>query len=84
LIPTTTEILISGRGLVSNNELYFSYVSFWSDDTTWGGEFAPMAGESIYIPSGLNLLVDIDTSPIMNAIICEGSLLFVPNADANH
>jgi hypothetical protein len=84
LIETHTEIFITGQGLVSNNELVFTYVSFWSDDTTWGGEFAPMEGESIWIPTGLNLLVDIDVSPEINAIICEGSLLFVPDADPNH
>jgi len=60
------------------------YVSYWSDDTTWGGEFAPMDGESIWIPEGLNLLIDIDQSPIINAIICEGSILFVPDEDPNH
>jgi hypothetical protein len=32
-------------------------------DSTWGGEFAPMEGESIYVPTGLNLLVDIDSTP---------------------
>jgi len=84
LIPTDTQIYITGQGLVSNNGLFYSYVSFWSDDTTWGGEFAPMEGESIWIPEGLNLLVDIDRSPELNAIICEGSLLFVPDADATH
>jgi hypothetical protein len=51
-------------------------VSAWSSDTTWGGEFAPMEGESIWIPEGLNLLVDIDRSPVINAIIVEGSLIF--------
>jgi len=29
-------------------------------------------------------LVDIDRSPILNAIICEGSLIFAPSVDANH
>jgi hypothetical protein len=84
LIATKTELYITGQGLVSNNQLVFTYVSFWSDDTTWGGEFAPMDGESIWIPQGLNLLIDIDQSPIINAIICEGSLLFVPDSDPNH
>jgi hypothetical protein len=38
-------------------------VSVWSSDTTWGGEFAPMEMESIWIPKGLNLFVDIDSTP---------------------
>jgi hypothetical protein len=43
-----------------------------------------MEGESIYIPQGLNLLIDIDRSPVLNIIICEGSLLFVPDEDPDH
>lgn len=44
----------------------------WSDQTTWGGEFAPVDGESVYLPAGLNLLFDIDKSPKLNAILVEG------------
>ena len=43
-----------------------------------------MEMESIHIPKGLNLLVDIDRSPEINAIIVEGSLIFAPDADPNH
>ena len=56
----------------------------WSSDTTWGGEFAPMEGESLYVPPGLNLLVDIDSTPELNAVIVEGSIIFAPNSDPNH
>jgi hypothetical protein len=79
LVATKTEILISGQGLIANNGLAYTYASAWSDDTTWGGLFAPGEGESIYVPAGLNLLVDIDESPVLNAVFVEGSLLFVPD-----
>jgi hypothetical protein len=75
---------IEGRGLVSNKDIFFRYVSVWSSDTTWGGEFAPMEMESIWIPKGLNLFVDIDRTPLLNAVIVEGSLIFAPEADRNH
>lgn len=85
LIATKTELYITGQGLVSNNQLVYTYVSAWSADSTWGGEFAPMEGESIWIPEGLNLLVDIDRSPVINAIIVEGSIIFQPvEDDPNH
>ena len=84
LIESSLEIFIEGRGLVSTNDLLFRYVSVWSSDTTWGGEFAPMEGESIYVPQGLNLLVDVDSSPHLNAVIVEGSIIFAPNSDPNH
>ena len=43
-----------------------------------------MEGESIYIPAGLNLLVDIDSSPVLKAVVVEGSLIFAPSSDPNH
>jgi G8 domain len=38
----------------------------------------------IYVPSGLHLLVDVDTTPILSAVLVEGSLIFAPNPDPNH
>jgi hypothetical protein len=84
LISPSLEIFVDGMGLVSNQELLFRYVSMWSDDTTWGGEFAPMEGESIYVPEGLNLYIDVDSTPELNLVMVEGSLIFAPDADANH
>lgn len=84
LIPTSLYIFIDGQGLVSNRGLVFTYVNMWSQDTTWGGEFMPMEMESVYIPEGLNLYVDVDKTPMLNALIVEGSLIFGPDADPNH
>lgn len=50
----------------------------WSDKTTWGGDFAPTEMETIYVPPGLNLLVDVDSTEMLNAVIVEGSLIFAP------
>ena len=38
----------------------------------------------VYIPTGLNLLVDIDTTPILSAVLVEGTLIFPPSNDPNH
>jgi hypothetical protein len=40
--------------------------------------------ESVYVPAGLNLLVDVDQTPELNAIVVEGSLIFIPHSDPNH
>jgi len=57
----------------------------WSDGSdTWGGEFAPMDGETIVVPKGFNLLVDIDTGPLLKAVIVQGSLIFPSHSDPNH
>jgi len=85
LVASSLEIYIDGYGMVSNQQKLFRYVSLWSSDTTWGGEFAPMYMESVYIPTGLNLLVDVDSTPELNLVMVEGSLIFAPNeSDANH
>jgi hypothetical protein len=81
---STLTIMIKDKGYVSTQGLIFTYANYWSADTTWGGEFAPMDDESIYVPSGLNLLVDIDKSPLLKAVVVEGKLIFAPNTDSNH
>jgi hypothetical protein len=74
-----------GFGNVATAGLVFRYVSLYSNPITWGGDAPPGEGESISIPKGQHLLIDIDTSPKLNAIIVEGSLIFAPNdANPNH
>jgi hypothetical protein len=70
---------VAGMGKVATQGLQFRYVSFWSDETTWGGEYAPIEGDMIYIPAGLHLLVDVDSTPILSAVLIEGSLILPPN-----
>jgi hypothetical protein len=62
---------------MATDDLSFTYVFKWSEGAdTWGGEMEPMDGETVYVPKGLNLLVDIDKSPLLNAVFVEGSLIF--------
>jgi hypothetical protein len=84
IVVASLEINIAGKGLVALQDHVFYYVNAWSIDATWGGEFAPMDGESIHIPHGLNLLVDIDATPILMAVIVEGSLFIAPDEDEIH
>ena len=84
LPPAALVITVDGVGLVSTRGLRYLYVNLWSADTTWGGEFQPMEGETVYIPKGLNLLVDVDRTPKLKAVLVEGSLLFMPHTDPAH
>lgn len=43
-----------------------------------------MEGDTLYVPAGLHLLVDIDSTPILGAVLIEGSLIFPPHSDPNH
>jgi hypothetical protein len=42
-----------------------------------------MEGDAISIPIGQHLLFDLDASPVLSAVIVEGSLIFPPS-DNNH
>ena len=83
LIPTSLEIAINDN-LVATQGLLFRYASAWSSDTTWGGEFAPMEMESVFVPEGLNLLVDVDSTPELNLIMVEGAIIFAPDPNPKH
>jgi hypothetical protein len=78
------EFFVNGFGAAATSDVKFRYVSKWSDDSTWGGEFAPMFNESVWVPPGLNLLVDVDRVPMLNLVLVEGSIIFAPDSDPNH
>jgi hypothetical protein len=75
---------IAGYGQATLNGQDVLYVNKWSETDTWGGELPPMTGESVHIPVGLNLLVDVDTTDILNLILVEGTLIFAADDDASH
>lgn len=56
----STSVTIYAMGRMATQNLVFRYVSVWSNPETWGGDAPPLEGESISIPAGQHLLVDID------------------------
>ena len=84
MVAPTLDIKIAGQGGVATQGLIFMYCNYWSDSHTWGGEFAPITGDLVYIPAGLQLLVDVDSTPVLSAVLVEGSLIFPPHSDPNH
>lgn len=51
------------------------FVDRWSENATWGNDFLPTEGESIFVPKGQTLLVDI-SPPIMKLVLVEGKMIF--------
>jgi hypothetical protein len=47
----------SGRAALQGNN--YRYCSLWSEESTWGYLFPPIDGESVAVPNGMCLLVDI-------------------------
>ena len=67
-------VFVNGKGRASTQGLLFTYAERWSDPNTWGGEVPPREGESVFIPSGMNLILDTKT-PLLQSILIEGSLI---------
>lgn len=85
IVKASLSIHIAGKGFVSLKGMLFIYANLWSSENTWGGEFAPVENDSVFVPTGLNLLVDVDSTPVLNAVLVEGTLIFAPNEnDVNH
>ena len=66
--------------MVHLNTKPYLYVDRWSDDNTWGGDAAPIDGDSVYVPKGMTLLVDQST-PLLYSIIIEGKIKFADESD---
>lgn len=62
------EFSISGFGDVATQGHVYRYCSAWSQESTWGYLFLPVDGESVAVPKGLCLLVDIDESPKLKLV----------------
>ena len=80
----TLTMTINNMGAVATMGLTYMYANLWSDTITWGGEFAPIEGDLVYIPAGLNLIVDVDSTPVLSAVVVDGSLIFPSHPDPTH
>jgi hypothetical protein len=78
------EILFSVGYAVTQGYRY-TYASLWSSESTWGGLFAPVDGESVVVPRGTHLLFDEAQSPKLNLVLIDGgSLIFKPELDPSN
>ena len=83
-VATATLVVeVGNNGYAATSGQTYLYVNKWSDNS-WSGEFAPANGDSIHIPAGQNLLFDIDKGPELGAVLVEGSLIFLPDAQTTH
>ena len=78
------EITVDGYGETATFDIRLEYASKWSDKSTWSSLCPPADGEFVYIPKGLNLLVDDATTPAtgrLSGILVEGSLIAQPDTE---
>ena len=62
-------------------DLNYRYCALWSKESTWGDLYPPIDGESVTVPKGLCLLVDIQKSPKLRLVQVDGGSLIFPSKD---
>ena len=50
----------------------------WSNETVWGGTL-PQEGDDVEVPSGWNLVLDLEETPVFNSLTVNGRLSFIQN-----
>jgi len=74
-------ISFTNGNAITSGAAYF-YVDLWSSINTWNGIVPPRDGDSVLIPPGQNILVDV-TPNLLNAVVVEGGLFFANGNDVD-
>ena len=71
-------VYVEGKGYaISDNEsIEFHYVDLWSTAYTWMGGSPPRDGDTVIIPSGQTLVLDVRTPVLKMVLIKGGELIF--------
>jgi hypothetical protein len=90
IMPKSVRVTIGGgRGLALVNDgkkVYFSYLDKWSALTTWANNEPPASGDTVIVPVGQAILVDV-SPPELFLVLIQGELVFDRknlNFDANY
>jgi hypothetical protein len=78
ILPFSVEVIVRGIGaaVVQDPHLtYFSYLDRWSSLTTWANREAPADGDTVIVPKGQAILVDINT-PKLFLVVIHGEVYF--------
>eukprot|EP00775_Hariotina_reticulata_P007195 gene7195-7409_t len=91
--PQAVTVTVQGKGAAISNSssgspVTYEYVDLWSRRTTWGGDAPPVENDSVVIPAGTTVMLDV-SPPRLYMLLIEGTLLIDPTApslslDANY
>ena len=74
-----------GAAIVPDSSATFQYINLWSETLTWGSQGFPIEGDTVFIPIGQTVLLDLDP-PRLYFVVVQGHLEFDRidiNLDAN-
>jgi len=80
--PVSVRVTINGVGLALVNDtslVYFSYLDKWSALTTWLDNEPPVDGDTVIVPLGQAILVDV-SPPELFLVLVQGELRFDSSA----
>eukprot|EP00898_Chlorokybus_atmophyticus_P004648 jgi/Chlat1/5184/Chrsp33S05041 len=81
--PVEPSIVVTRVGVGSaaiDPTAVYRYIDRWSAPSTWGGEAPPGEGDSVYVPAGQNILLDM-SPPRMVLLLIEGRMEFEDTQD---
>jgi hypothetical protein len=73
----SVEVTVSGlgRATVDTSRVYFRYLDRWSQLTTWLNQEPPVEGDSVVVPYGQAVLMDV-SPPKLFLFLIEGEVIF--------
>ena len=77
ILPTSLAVNCTGRGLavVYISTVFWRFLDRWSHLTTWLNNEPPGDGDSVVVPEGQSILVDVST-PVLFLVLVQGTMIF--------
>ena len=82
--PQDTTLVVSGKGaaMIVPKETRWLYIDRWSDPRTWLDSEMPVDGDTVIVPEGEAILVDLNT-PKLFLVLVLGTMVFADDQDLN-
>lgn len=80
-LPKTNSFIVKIGNCNAIIQQQFIYVMRWSDIRTWGTDMPPIDGDLVFVPAGMNLLVDQSTPKLQGILVQNGTLTFADESD---
>ncbi|KAA0165290.1 hypothetical protein FNF31_01943 [Cafeteria roenbergensis] len=75
--PVDVDVVVAGvgRAAVNTSLVYFRYLDRWSELTTWLNQQPPVDGDTVIVPYGQAVLMDV-SPPRLFLVLVEGEMIF--------